>query len=146
MSLKKYSRRWVDTNIYKTFEILLYFTQRASNAPVVPDNKAKTRYKTICPLHTEKTASFKLHNNLPNKVWMYKCLGCGRSGDVFKLLMEKEGLEFWDALVMVKKAFPNYYSKYKTPTSKRQLKLGFPVNEKGEFIWVSKDMRQIGFQ
>lgn len=150
MAFKKYSKKFVDTNVYKTLEILTFFVNRSLSQKslplLVPDNKIKTRYRCLCPLRKEKTSSFKLHNNNPYKIWVFKCFSCGASGDVFCFLMISEGIEFWDALIMVKKAFPNYYSKYKTPISKKQLRLNFPVNQKGEFIWISKDMRQIGFQ
>lgn len=144
--IKKGSSRYVDTQLYKTLEILLFFTTRASRAPVIPDNKAAGRFVTLCLFHTEKTPSFKLYNNTDDKTWKFKCLGCGASGDVFRLLMRTEGIQFWEALVMVKKAFPKYFYEHKINTSKRQLEIPFPVNEEGQFIWVSLDMKQLGFQ
>lgn len=139
--VKKWSSRWAETNVYKTLEILLYFTRQISVHPVVPDNKVKTRYKTICPFHKEKTASFKLHNNTNNKVWMYKCLGCGTSGDVFSLLMVKKSMSFPEVLAIIKKTFPGYYSKVISTKVKNQLRIPFPQDEKGNFIWVHHEMR-----
>ena len=52
------------------------------------------RYMGLCPFHTEKTPSFSVHATHQ----FYKCFGCGVGGDVFKFLMELEGLSFWEAL------------------------------------------------
>jgi DNA primase len=51
-------------------------------------------YKGLCPFHTEKTPSFNVHATHQ----FYKCFSCGASGDVFKFVMEIEGLSFYEAL------------------------------------------------
>jgi DNA primase len=52
------------------------------------------RYVGLCPFHNEKTPSFSV-----NSVHQYfKCFGCGKGGDVFKFLMEDQGLSFFEAL------------------------------------------------
>ena len=56
--------------------------------------KAGRNYKTNCPFHGEKTPSFMISPELQ----MYKCFGCGKSGDVFTFLEEHEGMEFGEAL------------------------------------------------
>src|SRR5437763_6736243 len=48
----------------------------------------------LCPLHKEKSPSFKVESERRN----YKCFGCGASGDAFKWLMETEGLKFPEAV------------------------------------------------
>ncbi|SVE25009.1 uncharacterized protein METZ01_LOCUS477863, partial [marine metagenome] len=45
-----------------------------------------------CPFHNEKTPSFSV---LPGKG--YNCFGCGAKGDVFKFVMEYEGIDFGGA-------------------------------------------------
>ena len=50
-----------------------------------------------CPFHNEKTPSF--HVNPPRQ--MYYCFGCGRGGDVFRFVMERENLPFPDALELL---------------------------------------------
>lgn len=52
------------------------------------------RYLGLCPFHSEKTPSFSVHGGLQ----IYKCFGCGKSGDVFSFLMEIQGLSFVEAL------------------------------------------------
>jgi DNA primase len=52
------------------------------------------RYMGLCPFHQEKTASFTVHVTRQ----FYKCFSCGAAGDVFKFVMEIEGLSFYEAL------------------------------------------------
>jgi DNA primase len=52
------------------------------------------RYVGLCPFHNEKTPSFSVHAGLQ----IFKCFGCGKSGDVFNFLMELEGMSFFEAL------------------------------------------------
>jgi DNA primase len=56
--------------------------------------KAGRNYKGNCPFHNEKTPSFMVSPELQ----IYKCFGCGVSGDVFTFLQEYEGMEFYEAL------------------------------------------------
>ena len=45
----------------------------------------------ICPFHTEKTASFTVHDNYAH------CFGCGWHGDVIAFVKTLLGLDFWGA-------------------------------------------------
>ncbi len=56
--------------------------------------RAGSNYKGLCPFHDEKTPSF----NVNPRMGIYKCFGCGAGGDVFRFLMEHEGLTFPEAL------------------------------------------------
>lgn len=51
-------------------------------------------YKGLCPFHEERTPSFNV--NVDEK--FFKCFGCGAGGDVFRFVMDKEGLDFIGAL------------------------------------------------
>ncbi|MGD8744304.1 MAG: DNA primase [Candidatus Woesebacteria bacterium] len=56
--------------------------------------KAGRNYKALCPFHSEKTPSFMVSPELQ----IYKCFGCGASGDVISFLQEYEGMDFYEAL------------------------------------------------
>jgi DNA primase len=52
------------------------------------------RYRALCPFHSEKTPSFFVDGRLQ----IYKCFGCGKGGNVFTFLMEREGMSFPQAV------------------------------------------------
>lgn len=56
--------------------------------------KAGTTYKGLCPFHGEKTPSFVVTPARDS----WHCFGCGKGGDIFSFLMEREGLSFPEAL------------------------------------------------
>ncbi|GAB4536573.1 MAG: DNA primase [Anaerolineae bacterium] len=61
----------------------------------VPLKKAGRNYKGLCPFHAEKTPSFVVFPD--TQTW--HCFGaCGIGGDVFRFIMQAEGLDFSEAL------------------------------------------------
>ncbi|MFC1649720.1 DNA primase [Patescibacteria group bacterium] len=56
--------------------------------------KAGKHFKSPCPFHAENDPSFVVSPELQ----IYKCFGCGRSGDVFTFLQEYEGMDFVESL------------------------------------------------
>jgi len=61
----------------------------------VPLKKAGRNYKGLCPFHAEKTPSFVVFPD--TQTW--HCFGaCGTGGDVFRFIMQAEGMDFSEAL------------------------------------------------
>lgn len=56
--------------------------------------KRGSNYLGLCPFHNEKTPSFTVS---PSKE-LYKCFGCGRSGNSISFIMEHEKYSYADAL------------------------------------------------
>ena len=56
--------------------------------------KAGTIFKGLCPFHGEKTPSFTV--TPARERW--HCFGCGRGGDIFNFVMERDGVDFPTAL------------------------------------------------
>jgi DNA primase len=56
--------------------------------------KAGASYKGLCPFHGEKTPSFTV--TPARETW--KCFGCGRGGDIFNFVMERDSIDFPEAL------------------------------------------------
>ena len=52
--------------------------------------KAGSRFKGLCPFHNEKSPSFHVNPDMG----VYKCFGCGKSGDIITFVRETEGLNF----------------------------------------------------
>lgn len=56
--------------------------------------KAGKNYSGLCPFHNEKTPSF----NVNRERQIFKCFGCGESGDVFAFLMKTENQGFGELI------------------------------------------------
>lgn len=60
----------------------------------LPLQRKGASYWACCPFHSEKTPSFHVH---PERQIFY-CFGCQRGGNVFRFLMDKEGMSFPEAV------------------------------------------------
>jgi DNA primase len=60
----------------------------------VPLKRAGRHFKGLCPFHQEKTPSFTVNTDLQ----IFKCFGCGESGNVFNFLMKYENITFVEAV------------------------------------------------
>lgn len=56
--------------------------------------RAGKNYKGLCPFHREKTPSFIVSEENQS----FKCFGCGKGGDILTFVMERDGMEFPEAL------------------------------------------------
>lgn len=61
---------------------------------VVKLRKQGAAFVGLCPFHSERSPSFQV---VPARGF-YHCFGCGKHGDAFAWLMEREGLSFPEAL------------------------------------------------
>ncbi|PWN07657.1 DNA primase [Rhodohalobacter mucosus] len=72
--------------------------QTADIVEVVGDyvklKKSGSGFVGLCPFHSEKTPSF----HVTPQLGIYKCFGCGESGDVFSFVMAMEGVSFPESL------------------------------------------------
>jgi DNA primase len=59
----------------------------------IPLKKNGNRWKALCPFHQEKTPSFVV--SLERQT--YHCFGCGKGGNVFTFIMDKESVDFVNA-------------------------------------------------
>jgi len=59
----------------------------------IPLKKFGSEYKALCPFHDENTASFFVNETKQ----VYHCLGCGKSGDVFRFVMDYDRVAFLEA-------------------------------------------------
>src|SRR6188474_87602 len=63
--------------------------------------KRGSNYLGLCPFHNEKTPSFTVS---PAKE-IYKCFGCGKSGNSISFLMEHDKLSYVEALKWLAKKY-----------------------------------------
>jgi DNA primase len=72
-----------------------------------------------CPFHNEKSPSF----NVSNTKGIYKCFGCGESGDGISFVMKYAKVEFIDAVKMIAEKFGLQleYSEVQNPEAQAQL-------------------------
>jgi DNA primase len=60
----------------------------------LPLKRAGANFVCLCPFHKERSPSFNVN---PSRQ-IFRCFGCGKSGDVFTFVREYENLEFIDAV------------------------------------------------
>ncbi|MTI88226.1 MAG: DNA primase [Balneolaceae bacterium] len=79
-------------------------------------------YVGLCPYHDEKTPSF----NVTPRLGIFKCFGCGESGDVFKFVMDQEGVGFTESIRQLGEQYGVYIPEDEDdePSEAKQLKEG----------------------
>ncbi len=63
--------------------------------------KSGSNYKGVCPFHNEKSPSFMVNQNLQ----IYKCFGCGESGDLISFVEKIEGVDFKSAIKILSEKY-----------------------------------------
>lgn len=59
--------------------------------------KRGSNHQGLCPFHNEKTPSFSVNRQRQ----IFKCFGCGKSGNVITFVMEYENMDFQDAVKLL---------------------------------------------
>ncbi len=75
-----------------------------------------TNYLGLCPFHNEKTPSFTVS---PSKE-IYKCFGCGRSGNSIRFLMEHEKYSYVETLRWLAQRYNVEIEETETSTEQKQ--------------------------
>ena len=91
--------------------------------------RSGTRWKGLCPFHSEKSPSFTVETD------HYHCYGCGKSGDHFSIIQELEGVSFPEAKrILSKKAGVEIEDRQ----YERQDKISY-INDFVQKIWEEGD-------
>lgn len=80
--------------------------------------KKGTNYWACCPFHHEKSPSFAVN---PVK-GIFKCFGCGKSGDSITFVMEHEGLAYPEAMKYLARKYGIEIQEDRPPTTEEQQK------------------------
>lgn len=107
------------------------------------------RYLGLCPFHNEKTPSFNVSPNLG----IYKCFGCGESGDAISFLQKQEHLSFSEAIRWLAKRY-NIELEEEQASPEQQLEQGereslsviqqWAMTWSMEQLWNSDEGKRIG--
>lgn len=90
-------------------------------------------YQARCPFHGEKTPSFNVNRNMQ----IYKCFGCGDSGDVIKFVQSFESCSFMEALeILAKRAG---LKMPETQTQKRDKAFDEKKKKRDTYLAICKD-------
>ncbi|TSC92384.1 MAG: DNA primase [Candidatus Berkelbacteria bacterium Licking1014_85] len=106
----------------------------------LPLKKTGANWKGLCPFHSEKTPSFMV--NAERQI--FRCFGCGESGDIYEFIMKMENLNFREALEMLAQRSGvalRSHSKYETrnstcpPSGRREFETNpnFPNDQNNQF-------------
>lgn len=111
--------------------------------------KRGTNYLGLCPFHNEKTPSFTVS---PSKE-IYKCFGCGKSGNTISFVMEHEKYSYVEALKWLAKKYGIEIEESFRSDEERQTRLAaeslylineFAKNFFSRMLFESEEGRDIG--
>lgn len=97
---------WENVKYRDTREITMEDVVEAKQVPCTEfiDTEMEYRngkFKASCPFHNEKTPSFYIFEETNR----YHCFGCKKNGDVIQLVMEKNSLDFFQAVRFLLKKY-----------------------------------------
>lgn len=101
----------------------------------VPLKQSGQRYQGLCPFHTEKSPSF----TVSRERGLYKCFGCGESGDCFSFVQKREGLSFSEAgEVLARRLGLEWVSRGETKEQRSERQRLYDVNVLAERFFRQK--------
>jgi len=86
--------------------------------------KSGRSFRALCPFHSETKPSFFVSPELQ----IFKCFGCGVSGNVFNFLMEIEGMTFGEALRFLAKKAGVRLKQYRPTGKEKEREFLFEIN------------------
>ena len=93
--------------------------------------KTGANYKANCPFHQEKTPSFMVHPE--RQIW--RCFGCGKSGDAFDFVQEIEGMDFPESLRLLAERAGVKLDNYRRDINKSQKNRILEINQKAAYFF-----------
>jgi DNA primase len=135
-------------------EVVQQIQQSADIVEVVGDfvtlKKRGQNLMACCPFHNEKTPSFSVS---PAK-GIYKCFGCGKSGDSVKFVMDIEGVSYVEALRYLGKKYGIEIEEQAAPTDTQlqqqhekdslYIVLNYAKNYYQNLLWQSDEGQAVG--
>jgi len=102
--------------------------------------------KALCPFHNEKSPSFSVFQANDGN-WLYKCFGCGVTGNIWTFLMKKYNFTYQEAVEYVKQGnFSNVAFKISSYNSiKKESEVEFndiPFTKKHHQYWNSYELSE----
>ncbi len=103
MKKHKYPRSFIEQFKQDFFHYKNIFNKISIRAKTLKEGrvlkKAGKDHLTLCVFHSEKTPSLRIHKR--GDIWYFKCLGCGKSGDIFSLFQHVYTISFFEAVEML---------------------------------------------
>ena len=101
-----------------------------------------SQFSGLCPFHAEKTPSFYVY---PQRQFWH-CFGCGKNGDTFTWVMEREHLEFGEALKTLATVAGVVLPERRDPEVEEQTRRLYAILERAQtfyegLLWGSTAMR-----
>jgi DNA primase len=101
-----------------------------------------SQYSGLCPFHVEKTPSFYVRPQTQS----WHCFGCNKSGTAFDWLMEREHLEFGEALRTLANMTGVALPEHRDPEAEDQARRLYTILERAQtfyegLLWGSTAMR-----
>ncbi len=103
--------------------------------------RSGSSYSGCCPFHADKSPSFHINPN----TGLWKCFGCQKSGDIFSFIMEREHVEFPDAIrYLAERAHIELHEEaQKSPNAPKKTRL-FELLDATEKYYTQALMRGVG--